>query len=151
MIRLTVNGIPHSFDGDPEMPLLWYLRDVLKLAGTKFGCGMSLCGACTVHVNGKATRSCVTAVQKVTDKNIITIEGLGKDGLHPVQKAWMHINVPQCGYCQSGQMMQAAALLSANPKPGDEEIQEAMSGNICRCGTYQRIRAAVKLASEEMA
>jgi|SRR5579862_6496132 len=151
MIRITVNGIPRNFDGNPEMPLLWYLRDVLKLTGTKFGCGMSLCGACTVHVNGKATRSCVTPVQKVTDKDITTIEGLGKDGLHPIQKAWMQTNVPQCGYCQSGQIMQAAALLSTNPKPGEEEIQEAMSGNICRCGTYQRIRAAIKLASEEMA
>jgi isoquinoline 1-oxidoreductase alpha subunit len=150
MIRLTVNGNPHSFDGDPEMPLLWYLRDVLKLTGTKFGCGMSLCGACTVHINGKATRSCVTAVQKVSDKKVTTIEGLGKDGLHPVQRAWMRTNVPQCGYCQSGQMMQAAALLSLTPKPGDQEIEQAMSGNICRCGTYQRIRAAIKLASEEM-
>lgn len=150
MIQLKVNGIPRSFDGDPEMPLLWYLRDVLKLRGTKFGCGMGLCGACTVHINGEATRSCVMPLQKVNDKNIATIEGLAKDGLHPVQKAWMRVNVPQCGYCQSGQIMQAISLLTKNRRPGDQEIEDAMSGNICRCGTYQRIRAAIKLASEEM-
>jgi isoquinoline 1-oxidoreductase alpha subunit len=151
MIQLKVNGAEHSFDGDPEMPLLWYLRDVLGLTGSKFGCGVGLCGACTVHVNGQATRSCVTTMRVTAGKEVTTVEGLEKNGLHPVQKAWMHINVPQCGYCQVGQMMQAAALLSSNKKPTDYEIDEAMSGNICRCGTYQRIRAAIKVAAGEMA
>jgi isoquinoline 1-oxidoreductase alpha subunit len=151
MIQLKVNGAEHSFDGDPEMPLLWYLRDVLGLTGSKFGCGVGLCGACTVHVNGQATRSCVTTMRVTAGKEVTTVEGLEKNGLHPVQKAWMHINVPQCGYCQVGQMMQAAALLSSNKKPTDREIDEAMSGNICRCGTYQRIRAAIKVAAGEMA
>jgi isoquinoline 1-oxidoreductase alpha subunit len=151
MIQLKVNGAEHSFDGDPEMPLLWYLRDVLGLTGSKFGCGVGLCGACTVHVNGQATRSCVTTMRVTAGKEVTTVEGLEKNGLHPVQKAWMHINVPQCGYCQVGQMMQAAALLSSNKKPTDHEIDEAMSGNICRCGTYQRIRAAIKVAAGEMA
>ncbi len=151
MIQLKVNGAEHSFDGDPEMPLLWYLRDVLGLTGSKFGCGVGLCGACTVHVNGQATRSCVTTMRVTAGREVTTVEGLEKNGLHPVQKAWMHINVPQCGYCQVGQMMQAAALLSSNKKPTDREIDEAMSGNICRCGTYQRIRAAIKVAAGEMA
>jgi isoquinoline 1-oxidoreductase alpha subunit len=151
MIQLKVNGAEHSFDGDPEMPLLWYLRDVLGLTGSKFGCGVGLCGACTVHVNGQATRSCVTTMRVTAGKEVTTVEGLEKNGLHPVQKAWMHFNVPQCGYCQVGQMMQAAALLSSNKKPTDHEIDEAMSGNICRCGTYQRIRAAIKVAAGEMA
>ncbi len=151
MIQLKVNGAEHSFDGDPEMPLLWYLRDVLGLTGSKFGCGVGLCGACTVHVNGQATRSCVTTMRVTAGREVTTVEGLEKNGLHPVQKAWMHINVPQCGYCQVGQMMQAAALLSSNKKPTDHEIDEAMSGNICRCGTYQRIRAAIKVAAGEMA
>jgi isoquinoline 1-oxidoreductase alpha subunit len=151
MIQLKVNGMDQSFVGDPEMPLLWYLRDVLVLTGSKFGCGIGLCGACTVHVNGQATRSCVTAMSAVAGKEITTIEGLEKGGLHPVQKAWMQINVPQCGYCQVGQIMQATALLNSNRKPSDQEIDDAMAGNICRCGTYQRIRAAIKAAAGETA
>jgi isoquinoline 1-oxidoreductase alpha subunit len=151
MIQLKVNGMEQSFAGDPEMPLLWYLRDVLVLTGSKFGCGIGLCGACTVHVNGQATRSCVTAMSATAGKEITTIEGLEKGRLHPVQKAWMQINVPQCGYCQVGQIMQAAALLNSNKKPSDQEIDDAMAGNICRCGTYQRIRAAIKAAAGEMA
>ncbi|HTS68444.1 MAG TPA: (2Fe-2S)-binding protein [Terriglobia bacterium] len=151
MIKLKVNGVDRSFDGDPEMPLLWYLRDVLGLTGTKFGCGVALCGACTVHVNGEAVRSCVTTMQSTTGASVVTIEGLGAQGLHPVQKAWMEANVPQCGYCQPGQIMQAAALLKSKPHPTDADINEAMSGNICRCGTYQRIRAAIKAAAQEVA
>jgi isoquinoline 1-oxidoreductase alpha subunit len=151
MIQLKVNGSEQSFNGEPEMPLLWYLRDILGLTGSKFGCGVGLCGACTVHVNGQATRSCVTVMRDTAGKEVTTIEGLGKNGLHPVQKAWMRINVPQCGYCQVGQIMQAAALLSSKKKPTDQDIDEAMSGNICRCGTYQRIRAAIKAAAGEMA
>src|SRR6267143_339783 len=131
MIQLKVNGAGQSFDGDPEMPLLWYLRDVLGLTGSKFGCGVGLCGACTVHVSGQATRSCVTTMRDTAGKEVTTVEGLEKNGLHPVQKAWMQINVPQCGYCQVGQMMQAAALLNSNKKPTDKQIDEAMSGNIC--------------------
>ena len=150
MIQLKVNGTGQSFNGTPEMPLLWYLRDILGLTGSKFGCGTGLCGACTVHLNGQATRSCVTTMQAVAGKGITTIEGLQKNGLHPVQKAWMQINVPQCGYCQVGQIMQAAALLDTKKKPTDQEIDDAMSGNICRCGTYQRIRAAIHSAAEEM-
>jgi isoquinoline 1-oxidoreductase alpha subunit len=148
MIRLRVNGTDRSFDGDPEMPLLWYLRDVLGLTGTKFGCGMALCGACTVHQNGDAIRSCVTPMSAAAGSEIRTIEDLNKTGLHPVQRAWMQVNVPQCGYCQSGQIMQAAALLSKKPNPTDQDIEAAMAGNICRCGTYQRIRAAIKAAAE---
>jgi isoquinoline 1-oxidoreductase alpha subunit len=151
MIQFTVNGTQRSFDGDPEMPLLWYLRDVLELTGTKFGCGMALCGACTVHRNGEAIRSCTTPMRFVDGARITTIEGLARNDLHPVQKAWININVPQCGYCQAGQIMQAAALLARNKKPSDREIDEAMAGNICRCGTYQRIRAAIKSAAEQMA
>jgi isoquinoline 1-oxidoreductase subunit alpha len=151
MIQLKVNGADRSFDGDPEMPLLWYLRDVLALTGSKFGCGIGLCGACTVHVDGQATRSCVLVMGATAGKEVTTVEGLEKNGLHPVQKAWMQINVPQCGYCQVGQIMQAAALLSSNKKPSDQEIDDAMAGNICRCGTYQRIRAAIKAAAGEMA
>ena len=150
MIQLKVNGVEQSFSGEPEMPLLWYLRDILGLTGSKFGCGIGLCGACTVHVNGQATRSCVTTMASAAGKEVRTIEGLDKDGLPPVQKAWMEINVPQCGYCQAGQIMQAAALLSSKKKPTDHEINEAMSGNICRCGTYQRIRAAIKAAAGEI-
>lgn len=150
MIQLNVNGAAQSFSGDPEMPLLWYLRDVLGLTGAKFGCGVGLCGACTVHVNGQAARSCVTPMREVATKEVTTIEGLEKDGLHPIQRAWMQMNVPQCGYCQVGQMMQAAAFLKNKKKPSDKEIEEAMSGNICRCGTYERIRAAIKAAAEEM-
>ena len=151
MIRLKVNGVEKSFDGDPQMPLLWYLRDELRLMGTKFGCGVGLCGACTVNQGGKAIRSCVTPMSKASAREIITIEGLGRGGLHPVQKAWIRLNVPQCGYCQSGQMMQAAALLKKSHKPNDAEIDKAMAGNICRCGTYQKIRAAIKAAAEESA
>lgn len=151
MIQLNVNGTRQSFNGDAEMPLLWYLRDVMGLTGTKFGCGVGLCGACTVHVNGQAMRSCVTPMRELAAKEVTTIEGLQENGLHPVQRAWMQMNVPQCGYCQVGQIMQAAAFLKNNKKPSDKEIDEAMSGNICRCGTYQRIRAAIKAAAEEMA
>ena len=151
MIQLTVNGTHHSFDGDPDMPLLWYLRDVLGLTGTKFGCGVALCGACTVHQNGDAIRSCVTPMSAAAGTEIRTIEDLSQNGLHPVQRAWMQVNVPQCGYCQSGQIMQAAALLRQKPHPTDQDIEQAMAGNICRCGTYQRIRAAIKAAAEAKA
>jgi isoquinoline 1-oxidoreductase alpha subunit len=150
MIQFHVNGTEQSFNGDPEMPLLWYLRDILGLTGSKFGCGVGLCGACTVHINGQATRSCITPMRDTATKEVTTIEGLQKDGLHPVQKAWMQINVPQCGYCQVGQIMQAAAFLKNNKKPSDKQMDEAMSGNICRCGTYQRIRAAIQAVAEEM-
>jgi isoquinoline 1-oxidoreductase subunit alpha len=148
MIQLKVNGIQRSFDGDPQMPLLWYLRDELRLTGTKFGCGIALCGACTAHKNGEAIRSCVTPMSTLAGAEITTIEGLSENGLHPVQKAWIQVNVPQCGYCQPGQMMQAAALLKSKKKPSDADIDDAMSGNICRCGTYQRIRVAIKAAAE---
>jgi isoquinoline 1-oxidoreductase subunit alpha len=151
MIELEVNGVQHSFDGEPDMPLLWYLRDVLALTGTKFGCGMALCGACTVHKNGKAVRSCITTMQRAAGSEIRTIEDIAANGLHPVQKSWMEVNVPQCGYCQSGQIMQAISLLHEKPKPTDQDIDDAMSGNICRCGTYQRIRAAIKGAAGERA
>jgi len=147
-MQIKVNGVQHTFNGDPEMPLLWYLRDELRLTGTKFGCGIALCGACTVHKNGEAIRSCVVAMREMAGTEIITIEGLGNNGLHPVQKAWIQVNVPQCGYCQPGQIMQAVALLNGKKKPNDQEIDEAMAGNICRCGTYQRIRAAIKTAAE---
>jgi isoquinoline 1-oxidoreductase alpha subunit len=151
MIPLKVNGEDRSFDGDPDLPLLWYLRDVLGLTGTKFGCGMALCGACTVHREGKAIRSCVTKMSTLAGKEITTIEAISKNGLHPVQQKWIEFNVPQCGYCQSGQIMQAVSLLKENPKPTDDEIEGSMSGNICRCGTYQRIRAAIKAAAGEQA
>ena len=151
MIQLKVNGVSRSFDGDPNLPLLWYLRDILGLTGTKYGCGMSLCGSCTVHKNGEAVRSCVTPMQDTGGADIVTIEGLATHGPHPVQTAWMQANVPQCGYCQPGQIMQAAALLTQKPKPTDKDIDEAMAGNICRCGTYQRIRAAIKAAAGERA
>ena len=147
MVKVTINGRVKHFDGDPQMPLLWYLRDVLQLTGSKFGCGMGLCGACTVHVNGEAARSCLTPMQSVAGKSVTTIEGLDKNNSHPVQVAWEKVNVPQCGYCQSGQIMQAAALLRDKPNPSDHDIDEAMSGNICRCGTYSRIRQAVKMAA----
>lgn len=150
MIRLKVNGVDMTFDGDPSMPLLWYLRDVASLAGTKYGCGIALCGACTVHVNGKAARSCSLPMQSLNGTSITTIEGISSKGLHPVQKAWMEIKVPQCGYCQTGQIMSAIALLKDNHSPSDKDIDEAM-GNICRCGTYQRIRAAIHQAAKEMA
>ena len=149
MIQLKVNGVDRSFNGSPDMPLLWYLRDVLGLTGTKFGCGVALCGACTVHKNGAALRSCVTPMSSAAGAEITTIEAIGTKGLHPVQLAWMQHNVPQCGYCQSGQIMQAISLLRTTPKPTDEQIDEGMAGNICRCGTYQRIRAAIKTAARE--
>ena len=149
MVTLKINGEQKSFQGDPEMPLLWYLRDVLGLTGTKFGCGVALCGSCTIHINGEAVRACVTPVKSAEGKAVTTIEGLGENGLHPVQKAWIAADVPQCGYCQPGQIMQAAALLKSNPHPNDKDIDEAMSGNICRCGTYQRIRTAIKAAAKE--
>jgi isoquinoline 1-oxidoreductase subunit alpha len=149
MVQLAVNGSERSFDGDPDMPLLWYLRDILGFTGTKFGCGVGLCGACTVHKNGQAVRSCITPMGSAAGAQITTIEGIDAKGLHPVQKAWMRINVPQCGYCQSGQMMQAIAFLASTPNPTDEQIDENMAANICRCGTYQRIRAAIKAAAEE--
>jgi isoquinoline 1-oxidoreductase alpha subunit len=148
MVKLNVNGVEQTFDGDPSMPLLWYLRDILGLTGTKFGCGMALCGACTVHKDGTAIRSCITPMSAAAGSKIRTIEDVGANGLHPVQKAWMEVNVPQCGYCQSGQIMQAIALLKNKPHPTDQDIEEGMAGNICRCGTYQRIRAAIKLAAE---
>jgi isoquinoline 1-oxidoreductase subunit alpha len=148
MIQLKINGINHSFDGDPDMPLLWYLRDELHLTGTKFGCGMALCGACTVHDKGRAIRACITPMSAAAGKEITTIEGLSAHGLHPVQKAWIELNVPQCGYCQSGQIMQAASLLSSKPKVTDADIDEAMSGNICRCGCFNRIRSAIKAAAD---
>ncbi len=147
MIRLKVNGIARQFDGDPEMPLLWYLRDDIQLTGTKFGCGAGLCGACTVHVNGAAVRSCQTPMQSAASKDVVTIEGLNPKGQHLVQLAWQEVNVPQCGYCQTGQIMQAAALLKQKAKPTDADIDAAMKGNICRCGTYDRIRAAIKVAA----
>lgn len=145
---VTINGRSHEFDGDPDMPLLWFLRDVLGLTGTKFGCGQALCGACTVHVDGVATRSCQTRMIDIAGRPVVTIEGLSADGTHPAQVAWREANVAQCGYCQSGQIMQAAALLKETPKPTDRDIDDAMSGNICRCGTYPRIRAAIKRAAQ---
>jgi len=148
MIRLNVNGKDTAVDVDADMPLLWVLRDTLGLTGTKFGCGMALCGACTVHVEGRPVRSCVTAVSAASGKKVTTIEGLSRDSSHPVQRAWIELDVPQCGYCQSGQIMSAAALLAATSQPSDAEIDTAMSGNICRCGTYQRIRAAIHRAAE---
>ncbi|MBU9665180.1 (2Fe-2S)-binding protein [Burkholderia multivorans] len=146
MITLTLNGSEQHFDGNPDMPLLWYLRDVLGHTGTKFGCGMALCGACTVHLDGVAIRSCITPVAAAAGKHVTTIEGLSADATHPLQQAWHELNVAQCGYCQAGQIMQAASLLKTNPHPTDADIDDAMSGNICRCGTYTRIRAAIRLA-----
>jgi isoquinoline 1-oxidoreductase alpha subunit len=143
----TLNGKSTTVNVDPQMPLLWVLRDTLDLTGTKFGCGMALCGACTVHINGEAARSCITPVSSVQGKKVTTIEGLSADGSHPVQKAWIAEDVPQCGYCQSGQIMSAVALLAKKPKPTDVDIDDAMSGNICRCGTYQRIRKAIHRAA----
>lgn len=146
MITLKVNGVEHSFDGDPDTPLLWYVRDELGLPGTKYGCGTGLCGSCTVQVNGKAVRGCLTSVSDAAGAAVTTIEGLSDDGNHPVQVAWRAYNVPQCGFCQTGQIMQAAALLAENPKPSDQEIRDGMQGNICRCGCYQRIVDAVRAA-----
>ena len=148
MIQLNVNGRAVEVDADPETPLLWVLRDTMGLTGTKYGCGMALCGACTVYLDGQPVRSCVTPVAAVGAQRITTIEGLSTDRSHPVQRAWMEIDVPQCGYCQSGQIMSAAALLAKTPKPTDADIDSAMSGNLCRCGTYQRIRTAIHRAAE---
>jgi aerobic-type carbon monoxide dehydrogenase small subunit (CoxS/CutS family) len=147
VINLTINGKAHSVDVPPGMPLLWAIRDTLGLTGTKYGCGMALCGACTVHLDGVAILSCMTPVSAAADRKVTTIEGLSADGSHPVQRAWVTEQVPQCGYCQSGQIMQAASLLAKNPKPSDADIDTAMRGNICRCGTYQRIRAAIHRAA----
>ena len=146
-MKVTINKNTFDYDGDPAMPLLWFIRDDLKMTGTKFSCGMALCGACTVHIDGEPTRSCQLPMSAIQGKTVTTIEGLSKHASHPVQEAWREHNVPQCGYCQSGQMMQAAALLSKNANPSDEDIESYMSGNICRCGTYPRIRAAIKTAA----
>lgn len=147
MITLNVNGESRQFDGDGDMPLLWYLRDELALTGTKYSCGKGLCGSCTVHLNGSAVRSCVMTMAAVDGAEVTTIEGLGADGSHPLQLAWAEHDVPQCGYCQPGQIMQAASLLAENPSPDDEQIEDAMQGVICRCGTYTRIRKAIKSVS----
>jgi isoquinoline 1-oxidoreductase alpha subunit len=142
-----MNGESCALDVDPEMPLLWAIRDVLGLTGTKYGCGQALCGACTIHIDGEAVRACVTPVRRADGRSVTTIEGLSSDGSHPLQRAWVEVATPQCGYCQPGQIMAAAALLAKKPKPTDAEIDESMCGNICRCGTYVRIRAAVKKAA----
>lgn len=147
---MKVNGVSRQFNGDPNMPLLWYLRDELGLTGSKYGCGAGLCGACTVLIDGGAVRGCITSVQMADNKEVTTIEGLDANGNHPVQRAWRAVNVPQCGYCQSGQIMSAVALLNRNPDPSDQEIVAGMAGNICRCGTYQRIFAAVRTAAGEV-
>ena len=148
MITLNINNKNYNVDVDPETPLLWVLRDTLGLAGTKYGCGIAQCGACTVHVNGQAARSCVTRVSSVAGKKVVTIEGLSEKGEHPLQKAWIELDVPQCGYCQGGQIMSAAVLLKENKNPTEKDIDNAMAGNICRCGTYLRIRKAIQLAAE---
>jgi isoquinoline 1-oxidoreductase alpha subunit len=148
MIKLNVNNQSYNVDVEPGMPLLWVLRDILHLTGTKYGCGMAQCGACTVHLNGEAVRSCVTPVRRAENQNVITIEGLSNNTSHPLQRAWQEEDVPQCGYCQSGQIMAAAVLLREKPEPTDQDIDDAMSGNICRCGTYQRIRKAIHRAAE---
>jgi isoquinoline 1-oxidoreductase subunit alpha len=147
-MKLQINGVAHDFTGDPATPILWYLRDELGLTGTKFGCGIGACGACTVHLDGIAVRGCQTPLSAAVGKSVTTIEGLSATGVHPVQLAWRSLNVPQCGYCQSGQIMQAASLLKQTPAPTDEQIDQAMSGNICRCGTYTRIRAAIHSAAQ---
>jgi isoquinoline 1-oxidoreductase subunit alpha len=147
LVTLKVNGENHTYDGDPAVSLMWVIRDELGLTGTKYGCGKGLCGACTVHLGGVAVRSCMVPVAEVSDREIVTIEGLDPAGNHPVQRAWRETSAPQCGYCHTGQIMQAAALLAATPKPSDQDILSAMSGNICRCGCYQRIAQAVRLAS----
>jgi isoquinoline 1-oxidoreductase alpha subunit len=147
MAKLRVNGEDREFDGDPNMPLLWYLRDELGMTGTKYGCGIALCGACTVQVDGVAVRSCDTPVSKIEGKEITTIEGLSPDGNHPVQVAWRDLNVPQCGFCHSGQIMQAASMIAANPNPSEQEIADGMAGIVCRCGCNQRVVAAVRHAA----
>jgi aerobic-type carbon monoxide dehydrogenase small subunit (CoxS/CutS family) len=151
VIQLKVNGKTRSVDVSPDTPLLWVLRETLGLTGTKFGCGMALCGACTVHLDGEAIRSCVTPVARAEGKVVVTIEGLSADSSHPLQRAWIAEDVPQCGYCQSGQIMAAAVLLRENSKPTDQDIDDGMAGNICRCGTYQRVRRAIHLAAQMMA
>jgi len=148
MIKLTVNGQEHEVDAAPDTPLLWVLRDLIGLTGTKYGCGQALCGACTVHLDGQPIRTCVTPLSSVGTRKVLTIEGLSADRSHPVQKAWLDLDVPQCGYCQSGQIMSAAALLARNPAPSDSDIDQAMAGNICRCGTYPRIRSAIHQAAK---
>ena len=148
MIKLTVNQKTYEVDVNPDMPLLWVLRDVIGLVGTKYGCGVAQCGACTVHLNGEAVRSCVTKVKRAEGQEVVTIEGLSKNGDHPLQKAWMQVDVPQCGYCQCGQLMSAAVLLREKPNPTDQDIDDAMAGNICRCGTYLRIKEAIHMAVE---
>jgi aerobic-type carbon monoxide dehydrogenase small subunit (CoxS/CutS family) len=150
-INFTLNGKAQTVEVSPDMPLLWVLRDTLNMTGTKFGCGMALCGACTVHINGEATRSCITPISSVSGKKVTTIEGISADGSHPVQQAWIAEDVPQCGYCQSGQIMSAVALLTKKSNPTDADIDDAMSGNICRCGTYQRIRKAIHRAAGQSA
>ncbi|WP_349586223.1 (2Fe-2S)-binding protein [Alteromonas sp. NFXS44] len=148
MMKITINGKTQEYDGDPAMPLLWYIRDDLKMTGTKYGCGKALCGACTVHLDGQATRSCQLPMSAADGKTVTTIEGLDENNAHPLQISWAEEHVPQCGYCQSGQIMQAASLLASNPSPDDADIERAMSGNICRCGTYPRIKKAIKKAAE---
>lgn len=148
-ITVRINGTEHRLDVDPEMPLLWVLRDVLNLTGTKYGCGEALCGACTVHLDGHVVRSCVTPIRRAANAEVLTIEGLSPDGSHPLQKAWAELGVPQCGFCQAGQLMTAAALLKKHLRPTEQQIDQSMAGNLCRCGTYPRIRAAIKKASGE--
>jgi len=150
-LRIKVNGVLHDLEVDPEMPLLWVLRDVLGLTGTKYGCGQALCGACSVHLDGRVIRSCVTPVRRAEGRAITTIEGLSATGDHPLQRAWIELAVPQCGYCQAGQIMAAAALLAENPEPTDDDIDRSMAGNLCRCGTYTRIRTAIKRAAKPSA
>jgi len=147
MIQLTVNGAPREVDADEDMPLLWVLRDLLGLTGTKYGCGEALCGACTVHLDGHAVRACVTPIRRAAGRAVTTIEGLSAAGDHPLQRAWIELGVPQCGFCQAGQIMTAAALLAENPRPSDDDIDHSLAGNLCRCGTYLRIRAAVRKAA----
>ena len=148
MVSLDVNQKMYQVDADPNMPLLWVIRDIIGLTGTKYGCGVAQCGACVVHLNGEAVRSCVTKLSRAEGQKIVTIEGLSENNDHPLQQAWQQIDVPQCGYCHSGQLMSAAVLLRENPHPGDQDIDDAMAGNLCRCGTYLRVRKAIHLAAE---